>query len=376
MTSLHNTTRIAMAAADLEDADFGEVLAALRSGRLTMGSRTDAFESLVAQYCGARHAVAVNSGTAGLHLLCCAAGIGPNDEVITTSFSFVASTNCFLYLGAAPVFVDIEPDTYCIDPHLVEQAITSRTKAILAVDVFGTPAEWNELSAIADRHGLALIADACEALGAEYHGKKCGPFGIGGVFAFFPNKQMTTGEGGIIVTNDSAVARTCRQLRNQGRDEESPWLQHAVLGYNYRMTEMSAALGIAQLRRLDVLLEKRRRVSEMYDTLLAEEPRVRTLRRRPGCRTSHFVYIVELLGQVHRDAVIRKLAERGIPSRGYFAPIHQQPYIKAREFKVAPLPVTERVASRTVALPFHNNLSLEDAQVVVQALRDVLDESD
>jgi perosamine synthetase len=374
MSEMQRAVRLPMASPDLDEAEILAVTKVVRSHRLTMGSQTAEFEEIVANYCGARYGIAVSSGTAGLHLLCCAAGLGPGDEVITSSFSFVASTNCLLYVGATPVFVDIDPQTYCLDPEMVEQAITPRTKAILAVDVFGTPAEWDRLSEICQRKGLVLIADACESLGAEYKGRKCGPFGIGGVFAFFPNKQITTGEGGMIVTNDQKVADICRRLRNQGRDESGPWLTHLALGYNYRITELSAAVGIAQFKKLTSFLEKRQRVADMYQELLRNETRVRTPRGRPGCKTSYFVYVIEVLSSVHRDQVIGGLAQRGIPSRGYFAPIHLQPYIRARGMRIGNLPITEQVASRTIALPFHNNLARKDAAIVVDALREVLDE--
>jgi len=363
-----------MANADLDESDYDLVLEVLRSGRLTMGPKTDEFERITAEYCGAKHAVAVNSGTAGLHLLCIIAGLKPGDEVITPSFSFAASTNCFLYLGATPVFVDIEPETYCIDPELIEGAITSRTKAILAVDVFGHPADWNKISAIAQRHDLKLISDACESLGAEYEGQKAGPFGIGGVFAYFPNKQVTTGEGGMIVTNDPDVWHVGRSLRNQGRDEIGGWLGHTRLGYNYRIDELSAALGVAQMRRIEQLLAKRKTVAALYNELLKKEHRVRTPRVRPRVQMSHFVYVIELQEGLCRDDVMRGLEERGVPSRGYFSPIHQQQYIRELLTSPAPpLPVTERVAARTIALPFHNNLSSEEVAYVVSALKDVLD---
>src|SRR5215212_9380970 len=211
--------QISMSAPDIDGSDEKAVLEVLRSRRLALGPKITEFERLMAEYVGARHAVAVNSGTSGLHLLCRAVGLGPGDEVITTSFSFVASTNCFFYEGARPVFVDIEPDTYNLDPTLIEEAITPATKSILAVDVFGHPADWDAIGEIAERHGLEVIADSCESIGSEYRGRKTGPFGAGGVFAFYPNKQMTTGEGGMIVTNRDDVAALCRSTANQGRGE-------------------------------------------------------------------------------------------------------------------------------------------------------------
>jgi perosamine synthetase len=366
--------KVPMASPDLDESDEKAVLEALRSGRLALGPKIAEFERLTVEYIGARHAVAVNSGTSGLHLLCRTLGLGPGDEVITTSFSFVASTNCFVYEGARPVFVDIETDTYNLDPRLIESAITPTTRAILAVDVFGHPADWDAIEEIAKRHGLDVIADSCESIGSEYRGRKTGPFGVGGVFAFYPNKQMTTGEGGMIVTDRDDVAALCRSMANQGRGEMNAWLEHTRLGYNYRMDELSAALGISQLRRIDEFVAKRRWVAETYDALLQDEPRVRAPIVRPDVKMSYFVYVVELQGELRRDEVMHGLASKGVPSRGYFSPIHLQPYMrKMVGYREWALPVTERVATRTIALPFYNTLTAEDAEYVVSALVQVLD---
>jgi len=339
--------RIPMASADLDKSDEKAVLEVVRSGRISLGPKVAEFERLAAEYAGAEHAVAVNSGTSGLHLLCRAVVLGPGDEVITTPFSFVASTNCFLYEGARPVFVDIEPDTYNLDPALIEGAITPTTKAVLAVDVFGHPADWDAIEEVAGRHGLEIIADSCESIGAKYRTRKTGPFGAGGVFAFYPNKQMTTGEGGMIVTNRDDVAALCRSMANQGRDEMSSWLDHARLGFNYRMDELSAALGVSQLRRIDKFVAKRARVAAAYNALLANEPRVRIPIVRPDTKMSFFVYVVELQEDFERDGVMKRLADKGVPSRGYFAPIHTQPYIReAFGYSEGMFPITERAAIR------------------------------
>jgi perosamine synthetase len=367
--------RIPMASADLDESDEKAVLEVVRSGRLALGPKVAEFERLTAEYVGAKHAVAVNSGTSGLHLLCRAVGLGPGDEVITTPFSFVASTNCFLYEGARPVFVDIEPDTYNLDPTLIEDAITPATKAVLAVDVFGHPADWDAIEEVAGRHDLEIIADSCESIGSEYRGRKTGPFGAGGVFAFYPNKQITTGEGGMIVTNRDDLAALCRSMANQGRDEISPWLEHTRLGFNYRMDELSGALGVSQFRRIDEFVAKRARVAATYNALLADEPRVRTPIVRPDVKMSFFVYVVKLQGDFERDSVMERLAEKGVPSRGYFTPIHTQPYIReAFGYSEGMFPVTEETAKRTIALPFHNALLEADAEYVVSALVRTLDE--
>ncbi len=369
------TRDIAMASADLDDQDTAAVLEVMRSTRLALGPNVTEFERLTAEYCNAKHAIAVSSGTAGLHLVCRALGIGRDDEVITTPFSFVASSNCFIYEGAKPVFVDIEPETYCLDPKLIEAAITPRTKAILAVDVFGHPADWDAIDEVAQKHNLEVISDPCESIGSAYKGRKTGPFGAGGVFAFYPNKQITTGEGGMIITNRDDVAMLCRSMANQGRGEMGAWLEHPRLGYNYRMNELSGALGVSQLKRLDTFVAYRKRVADLYTALLRDELRVRTPIVQSWVDMSHFVYVVELQGNFERDEVMRRLAEKGIPSRGYFSPIHTQPYIKEMfGYKEGMFPVTERVARRTLALPFYNRLPESDVEHIVKHLSGVLDE--
>ena len=361
---------VPMSAPDISEEDVQAAAEVVRSGRLALGPKTEEFERLVAEYVGVKHAVAVSSGTAALHLIVKALGIGPEDEVLVPSFTFVASVNVILYEGAKPVFVDIEPDTYNLDPEDLENRITPRTKAIMVVDVFGHPAEWDEISRIAEKYGLKVIDDSCEALGAEYKGKKLGQFGDAAAFAFYPNKQMTTGEGGMIVTNDDQVAKLCRSLRNQGRGEMGAWLEHERLGYNYRMTEMSAALGVSQFRRIEELLAKRERVARMYTERLSELEWIRTPVVRPYVRMSWFVYVVTLAEGMHRDPVMKALAEEGIPTRGYFSPVHLQPYVRRRlGTKEGMLPVTESAARRTIALPFHGNMTEAEVDMVVEALK-------
>ncbi len=360
---------IPMSAPDISEEDVQAVADVVRSGRLALGPKTEEFERLVADYVGTSHAVAVSSGTTALHLVVRALGIGPGDEVLVPSFTFAASANVILYERATPVFVDIEPDTYNLDPEDLARKITPRTKAILAVDVFGHPAEWDAILAIAGRQGLRVIDDACEALGAEYRGRKLGGFGDAATFAFYPNKQMTTGEGGVVVTDDAELASLCRSLRNQGRGEMGSWLEHERLGYNYRMTEMSAALGVSQLARIETLLAKRDRVARMYSERLSGLDFVRPPAVRSHVRMSWFVYVVTLGPGLHRDRVMAALAEQGIPSRGYFSPVHLQPYIRALlGTREGMLPVTEEAARRTVALPFHGNMTEDEVAQVVEAL--------
>ena len=373
MTNRGSRYSISMSAPDITPEDVEAVAEVVRSGRLALGPKTEEFERLIAEYVGVKYAVAVSSGTTALHLIVKSLGIGPGDEVLVPSFTFVASANVILYEGATPVFVDIQPDTYNLDPEDLERKITPRTKAIMVVDVFGHPAEWDEILRIAERYNLRVIDDSCEAIGAEYKGKKLGQFGDAAAFAFYPNKQMTTGEGGVIVTNNEEIARLCRSLRNQGRGEMGAWLEHERLGYNYRMTEMSAALGVSQLKRIELLLAKRERVAQMYTERLSRLELVRPPVVRPYVRMSWFVYVVTLAKGLHRDPVMKALEEKGIPSRGYFSPVHLQPYIrKLLGTREGMLPVTESVAQRTIALPFHSNLSSAEIDLVVEALEECL----
>ncbi|MBL9125917.1 MAG: DegT/DnrJ/EryC1/StrS family aminotransferase [Planctomycetaceae bacterium] len=361
---------IPMSSADLSEADVEAVLEVVRSGRLALGPKTAEFERRMAEYCGVKHAIATNSGTAALHVLVIASGIGPGDEVLVPSFTFAASVNAILYERATPVFVDIEPDTYNLDPDDVARKITPRTKAIMAVDVFGHPAEWDALQAVADKHGLPIIDDCCEALGAEYRGRKLGQFGVAGAFAFYPNKQMTTGEGGIIVTNDDRINELSRSLCNQGRGEKGEWLEHERLGYNYRLDEMSSALGVSQLKRLPEFLDKRENVARAYIERLRNCDWATPMPVRAHVRKSWFVFVITMAPGIDLARVQKYVAEKhGIPLRRYFNPVHEQTYV-ARQFgsTVGPLPVTDAVSKRTLAIPFHNNLSLEEIEQVVDVL--------
>jgi perosamine synthetase len=366
--------RVPMSAPDIDESDVEAVAAVVRSGRLALGPKCMEFERAIADYVGVRHAVAVSSGTAALHLLVRILGIGRGDEVLVPSFTFAASVNAILYEGATPVFVDIEPETYNLDPADLERRVTPRTKAIMAVDVFGHPAPWDEISAVASRHGLLVIDDCCEALGAEYKGRRLGQFGAGGAFAFYPNKQITTGEGGVVVTNDDEIARLAVSLRNQGRDGGT-WLDHARLGFNYRLDDMSAAIGCTQMARIEEFLEKRAAVAGLYNARLMGVAGVRTPVVRPEVRMSWFVYVVTLDSGIDGAAVIEAMERRGIPARAYFNPIHTQRYVSALpDLPAVDLPVTEAVAGRTIALPFHNNLSAGEVELVAQALEESIAE--
>jgi perosamine synthetase len=361
--------RIPLSAPDITEAEIAAVNEVLRTPSLSLGPRLPAFEQAFAEWHGAGHAVAVSSGTAGLHLAVRAAGITRGDEVITTPFSFIAPVNAILYEGGVPVFVDIDPDTLNLDASRIEAAITPRTRAILPVHVFGRPAAMAEILDVARGHGLAVIEDACEALGAEIGGRRAGTFGRAGVFGFYPNKPITTGEGGMIVTDDADLARLCRSLRNHGREDDT--FQHARLGYNYRLPELSCALGLAQVRRLDEILARRADVARRYDARLAGiDGLVRPALDIPGGRVGWFAYVVRVGADV-RDAAIAGLRHRGIGCQRYFAPLHQQPHVQAVTGH-GTFAVAESVAATTIALPFFT--AMTDAQIdeVADGVRSVL----
>lgn len=360
---------------DVTESEIQAVVAVLRSDRLSIGPRTAAFEAAVAARANRKHGIAVNSGTSGLHLCVRALGLKDGDEVITPPFSFVATTNCLLFERARPVFVDIDPTSYNLDPAKVEAAITPRTKALLPVEVFGNTSHFDRYEALARQHGLKMIEDCCEALGGKLGGRPTGSFGDCGVFAFYPNKQITTGEGGMIVTDDDGIADLCRSMRNQGRDS-SAWLSHARLGYNYRLSDINCALGEGQVRRLDEILAKRRAVAGLYNQALAD---VREIARPPMNEpetASWFVYVIRLADrftQAQRDALMAHLRAAGVGCNPYFVPIHLQPYVrKLLGTKEGDFPVTERLAERTMALPFFANMTQPQVRRVRQALVDGL----
>lgn len=368
---------IPLSSPDIDQTDIDAVTAVLRTPSLSLGPKLPEFEQLIADYAGTKHAIAVNSGTSALHLCMRALDIQDGDEVITSPFSFIASSNCILFERAVPVFADILGDTLCIDPALVEKAVTKKTKAILGVDVFGKLCDWEALKSIADKHGLALIEDSCEALGSSKGKTKAGAFADCGTFAFYPNKQMTTGEGGMIVTDRDDIAAAARSMRNQGRAEGAQWLAHERLGYNYRLSDINCALGISQLRKLEKGLAARARVASWYaDEFAQMGDRIRLPGDQPGVNVSWFVYVVRLTekyGRTERDRILEKLRAQGIGCNNYFPPIHLQPfYRRILRTKEGMYPVTESVAERTIALPFHNRLSQDDVRTVAEALRSAL----
>ena len=356
---------------DITQAEIDAVVSVLRTDRLSIGPQIEAFEAACAARAGREFGIAVNSGTSGLHLCVRSLGLGEGDEVVTTPFSFVATTNCLLFERARPVFVDIDPASYNMDPAAIEAAITPRTKAILPVEVFGNTAHFDEYERLARKHNLAIIEDCCEALGGGLGGRPAGSFGECGVLAFYPNKQITTGEGGMIVTDRQDIRDLCVSMRNQGRATEA-WLSHARLGFNYRMSEINAAIGKVQMDRLDETLAARRAAAQKYSQALADVDGIHLPPMAEPQTASWFVYVVRLadsFSPADRDGIIQMLRTAGIGCSNYFVPIHHQPYImEMLGTKAGDFPVTERIAARTIALPFSARLSDEEIARVKAAL--------
>jgi perosamine synthetase len=335
------------------------VLEVLRSGRLSLGPKGERFERAFADWLGVADAVAVSSGTTGLHLGVRALGWGPGDEVLTSPFSFVASANCLLYEGAHPVFCDVDTETLNLDPAAAEAAIGERTAGILPVHIFGYPAAMPELEAVASRHRLGLLEDACEALGAvDAEGRAVGSRGNLATFAFYANKQLTTGEGGMIVPSGPEDAARLRSERNQGRAADMGWLDHGGLGFNYRLSDLAAALGVAQLEKLDSMLADRSRVAALYAEGLAGLEDLRTPSPGLGAeRRSWFVYVVRLPDGSDRDAIVAHLAERGVASKAYLPCIHLFPHLLELGWREGQFPVAEAASAHSLALPFFPAMS-------------------
>lgn len=345
------------------------VLEVLRSGSLSLGPKYKQFEEEFAKIIGTKYACAVSSGTAGLHLAMIAANIQPGDEVITSPFSFIASANSILYVNAKPIFVDIDPLSYNIDPDKIERAITPKTKAILVVHIFGQAADMAKITKIAKRYNLKIIEDACESICAEHSGKKVGTFGESAVFAFYPNKQMTTGEGGMIVTNNEKIYKLCNSLRNQGRSENMQWLDHEILGYNYRMGEISSAIGLSQLKKLTYMLDQRSRVANLYNKHLSKHRELIQLPHiEDGNNHTWFVYVVKIKDRKlkkKRDEIILSLAKQGISTKPYLPAIHLFDFYKRTfGYKRGDFPVCEDISSSTIALPFYIGLKESDIKYI------------
>jgi len=369
--------KIPLSKPDITNKEINAVLGVLKTPYLSLGKKYLEFEKIISKYAGVKYAVAVNSGTSGLHLIIRALGISRGDEVITTPFSFISSSNCIIFENAKPVFVDIDEKTFNIDVKKIEQKITKKTKAILAVDVFSQPADWQELKKIAKKHKLYLIEDSAEALGSEYKGKKCGSFGDAAVFAFYPNKQITTGEGGVILTNNKKVYELCKSMANQGRDvKNGQWLEHVRLGYNYRLDEISCALGVVQMNRIKEILKKRQNVASIYNKKLRDILEIELPYIKQKNKLSWFVYVIKLAKQFSgekKNKIIKEMAKRGIQCSNYFQSIHLQPFYKeAYNYKKGAFPVAESVSERTLALPFFNDLKEKDIEYIVKNLKETL----
>ena len=368
----HDQFEFPLSRPDISEADIQSVVNVLRTPFLSLGPKLGEFERAFCDYTGARFATAVSSGTAALHLAVKALDIGPSDEIITSPFSFVASANCALFVNAAPVFVDIDPVSFNLDPALIESRITPRTRAILPVHVFGRPANMDAILEVAQRRELHVIEDACEALGARWRGRHVGTLGDVGTFAFYPNKQITTGEGGMIVTDNPDIDRLCRSLRNQGRGSTGAWLQHEQLGFNYRLSDINCALGLSQLLRVDDIHQRRRAAAEEYRRHLADiEELELPMYESEGGELSWFVYVVRLKGAAaaERDAVLHDLRGEGVGCNDYFAPLHLQPHLRALGYREGDFPITEEIAASTVALPFYTGLRRDQIAHISAVLR-------
>jgi len=361
---------------DITQAERDAVNAVLNTHNLSLGPKLGEFEQAFTQYTGCKYAVAVNSGTSGLHLCLRAVGVGAGDEVITSPFSFIASANCIIFDEARPLFADVDPDTWNIDPAQVAKAITDKTKAIIPVDVFGQTADMDPILEIARQHNLRVIEDSCEALGAQYKGRKAGTLTDAGVFGFYPNKQITTGEGGMIVTDDESIYKLAASYRNQGRDEHGGWLGHVRLGYNYRLSDINCALGIAQMQRIDEILANRKQVADWYVSRLNDIQRISMQKILPDCKISWFVMVIRLIDDytIHdRDRICNQLREKGVACSNYFPPIHLQPfYVEEYGYKRGDFPVCEALSDRTIALPFHGHLTEEEVDTACKTLKSLL----
>jgi perosamine synthetase len=364
---------------DISEEEIEAVCAVLRTPNLALGPKLAEFENALAEYVGRKRAVAVNSGTSGLFLCMLALGIGQGDEVITTPFTFIASATCIMMAGGEPVFVDIDPASLNIDPAKIEGKITGKTRAILPVEVFGNPTGMDRVCEIAQKNDLVVIEDSCEALGSALNAKRVGTFGTMSVFAFYPNKQITTGEGGMILTDDDDLADMCVSLRNQGRGQGGGWLSHERLGYNFRLSDINCALGIVQLSRIEQIKAKRRQVAEWYQEMLAGDDRLIVPVEPDGCDMSWFVFVVRLAGGyslMQRNKILEAMRGRNIEVSNYFPPVHLQPFMSERfGFKQGDFPISEAVCKSTIALPFYNNLTKDEIALVCRTLREVLDEN-
>jgi perosamine synthetase len=368
---------------DITNKEVNAVFEVLNTPNLSLGPKLSEFEKIMIANTGVKYAVAMSSGTAVLHTIIMGLGIGKGDYVLTTPFSFISTANCLLFEGAKPIFVDINESTYNITPESVEKTYLAlsvekrrKVKAIIYVDVFGVPADGEGFEKLGKKINLYIINDSAEALGSSRKGRKCGSFGDVGLFAFYPNKQITTGEGGMLVTNNFELAEKTKSLRNQGREKGAGWLQHSHLGYNYRISDINCAIGIAQLHRIEEIINKRKKVKEIYDTKffnLFEKGLLIPQKVPKDSCISPFVYVLRLgpqFNRIHRDNLLKYLREKGVSCSNYFTPIHLQPHYQELGWKYGDMPITEKVSERTIALPFFNNLSVEQIDYIVNTVKD------
>ncbi len=369
--------KISLSRPDITEKEIQAVIEVLKTPNLALGPKMIEFEHALAEYIGRKHAIAVNSGTSGLFLCMLALNIGPGDEVITTPFTFIASTTTIMMAGAKPVFVDIDPISLNIDPRKIEEKITEKTKAILPVEVFGNPVGIDRICQIAEKHNLHIIEDSCEALGSELNGKKVGTFGDMSTFAFYPNKQITTGEGGMILTDSNDLADVCRSLRNQGRAKTGTWLSHERLGYNYRLSDINCALGIVQLSRIEEIKAKRKQAAGYYQQMLADDDRIVVPEEADNCDLSWFVFVIRLAEQYsfqQRNEILNYMNQQDVQVSNYFAPVHLQSFIAEKfGYKEGDFPVTDSVCKSTIALPFYNSLTEDKVAIVCKTLKQALD---
>lgn len=347
------------------------VLAVLNTNNLSLGPKYSEFEKKFAKKLGVKYACAVSSGTAGLHLVMLACGISKGDEVITSPLSFVASANSILYVGAKPVFVDIDPLTYNIDQAKIEEKITKKTKAILVVHIFGQSCDMGPIIRLANKYKLQIMEDACESICATYKKKKVGTFGRAGVFAFYPNKQMTTGEGGMIVTNNKNIYETCYSLKNQGRAKNDQWLNHKYLGYNYRMDEMSAVLGITQLEKIDFMISQRRKIAGWYNKILKPYSDIlQTPITAVNNTHTWFVYVVKIKNKkINRNLLINNLSKIGISTKPYLPSIHLFDFYKKQfGYKKGNFSIAEEMSAYSLALPIYIGLKKQDCEYIIHEL--------
>ena len=350
----------------ISEDDVEAVAGAVRNKRLSQGEYVEKFEKAFSDYVKSSHALAVSNGTAALHLALLSVGVESGDEVIVPSFTFVASSNCALYVGARPVFVDIDPRTFNIDPQKIEKVISPKTKAIVVVHYAGQPADLDPILKIAEKHGLHVIEDAAEAHGAVYRSRMAGSIGHVGCFSFYPNKSMTTGEGGMVVTNSRPIAERIQLLRNHGQDSR---YHHITIGYNYRMTDVQAALGLTQLGKLDLNLRKKQEAAKYYDQLLSSEGDIQTPFVSPEATHTYMFYTVKFPNESLRNRVMQHLSVKGIETRIAFPPVHLQPFYRSLfGYKEGYLPVTEECAKRVLSLPIYPHIRREDQKFVAEAI--------